>query len=210
MMPLAVISVLQYFFGAVLFVLSAFLVLLILVQRGRGGGLTGALGGPGGQSAFGTKAGDVFTRITIILAAIWIFLNALAVWSMQEKDFTADGGPLPTNIVSPVGNQEGTTIPTGMTGASDLGLGNIKDESGIGSTTPPTENATPEVTSETFPKEGADATTTPPAAGTPATETPAAGTPAADATPPQTPPAAGEPGTPPAESAPKTEGDSPK
>lgn len=58
-----------------LLVLAAvFLILLVLVQRGRGGGLTGALGGMGGQSAFGTKAGDVFTKITIVTAAVWILL----------------------------------------------------------------------------------------------------------------------------------------
>jgi preprotein translocase subunit SecG len=51
-----------------------FLILLVLVQRGRGGGLTGALGGLGGQSAFGAKAGDVFTRITIGAATVWILL----------------------------------------------------------------------------------------------------------------------------------------
>ena len=39
-----------------LFMSSIFLMLLILVQRGKGGGLTGALGGMGGQSAFGSKA----------------------------------------------------------------------------------------------------------------------------------------------------------
>ncbi len=66
----------QYFFGISIFVSSVFLVLLVLVQRGRGGGLTGALGGAGGQSAFGTKAGDLFTRITIAVAAVWIFLCA--------------------------------------------------------------------------------------------------------------------------------------
>ncbi len=48
---------------------SVFLILLVLVQRGRGGGLAGAFGGMGGQSAFGTKAGDLFTRITIFVAA---------------------------------------------------------------------------------------------------------------------------------------------
>ena len=58
-------------------VLSIFLILLILVQRGRGGGLVGAFGGMGGQSAFGAKAGDVFTRITIITVSIWI---VLCVW----------------------------------------------------------------------------------------------------------------------------------
>ena len=50
------------------------LMFIILLQRGRGGGLAGAFGGLGGQSAFGTKAGDVFTKITIVLAVIWVAL----------------------------------------------------------------------------------------------------------------------------------------
>ncbi|MDG1873343.1 MAG: preprotein translocase subunit SecG [Mariniblastus sp.] len=58
---------------------SIFLMLLVLVQRGKGGGLTGALGGMGGQSAFGSKAGDAFTKITVITAAIWIFLCMLTI-----------------------------------------------------------------------------------------------------------------------------------
>jgi preprotein translocase subunit SecG len=69
----------KYFFGISLFCTAIFLILLILVQRGRGGGLTGALGGMGGQSAFGTKAGDLFTRITVVAAIIWITLCMLAV-----------------------------------------------------------------------------------------------------------------------------------
>jgi preprotein translocase subunit SecG len=58
----------------VLFLLGVFLIIVILLQRGRGGGLAGAFGGMGGQSAFGTKAGDVFTRITIVLAVCWVIL----------------------------------------------------------------------------------------------------------------------------------------
>jgi len=50
------------------------LILLILIQRGKGGGLSGAFGGLGGQSAFGTKAGDTFTKITVGLAVFWIYL----------------------------------------------------------------------------------------------------------------------------------------
>lgn len=57
-----------------LFFTAAFLIILVLIQRGKGGGLAGALGGMGGQSAFGTKAGDLFTKITIGVAAFWIFL----------------------------------------------------------------------------------------------------------------------------------------
>lgn len=51
--------------------LSLFLILVVLLQRGRGGGLAGALGGAGGASAFGTKTGDVFTKITIYVACVW-------------------------------------------------------------------------------------------------------------------------------------------
>jgi preprotein translocase subunit SecG len=73
--------------GTLMIVLSVFLILLVLVQRGRGGGLTGALGGMGGSSAFGAKAGDVFTRITIVTAAIWICVCAMAVyWANNRGD----------------------------------------------------------------------------------------------------------------------------
>ena len=67
-----------------LFLTSIFLILLVLIQRGRGGGLAGAFGGLGGQSAFGTKAGDLFTRITIGVAAFWIILCASSVKLLNE------------------------------------------------------------------------------------------------------------------------------
>jgi preprotein translocase subunit SecG len=64
----------QIILGILLFGTALFLIMLVLVQRGRGGGLTGALGGMGGQSAFGSKAGDLFTRITMVMATFWIVL----------------------------------------------------------------------------------------------------------------------------------------
>ena len=57
---------------------SVMLIGIILLQRGRGGGLVGALSGLGGQSAFGTKAGDMFTRITIGIAAVWVLLAGIS------------------------------------------------------------------------------------------------------------------------------------
>jgi preprotein translocase subunit SecG len=63
----------------VMFVVALFLILLVMVQRGKGGGLAGAFGGLGGQSAFGTKAGDLFTRVTIVVAAVWIILCMVCV-----------------------------------------------------------------------------------------------------------------------------------
>src|SRR5260221_13361542 len=61
-----------------LMLVSLFLMFVILLQRGRGGGLAGAFGGLGGQSAFGTKAGDVFTVITVVTVSIWVILACVA------------------------------------------------------------------------------------------------------------------------------------
>jgi len=78
----------------VLLVLSSiFLIFLILIQRGKGGGLAGAFGGVGGSSAFGTKAGDVFTKITIYTALVWFLLNMLLVFRMNQNRASAFEDP---------------------------------------------------------------------------------------------------------------------
>jgi preprotein translocase subunit SecG len=62
-----------------LLITGLFLILVVLIQRGKGGGLAGAFGGVGGSSAFGSRAGDAFTRFTIIVASIWVLLIMLLV-----------------------------------------------------------------------------------------------------------------------------------
>jgi preprotein translocase subunit SecG len=91
-----------YLLGILLALSSVFLILLVLIQQGRGGGLAGAFGGMGGQSAFGTKAGDLFTKITIGVAAVWILLCVATVkWSTQESSPFGPG--LGTNAPAAVG-----------------------------------------------------------------------------------------------------------
>ena len=74
--------------------LSVVLILIILLQRGRGGGLAGAFGGAGGQSALGTRAGDVFTKITVGLAVAWIVLACVDIYVLRAdaSKFTAAAG----------------------------------------------------------------------------------------------------------------------
>jgi preprotein translocase subunit SecG len=80
--------------GVLMFLTALFLILLVLVQRGRGGGLSGALGGMGGQSAFGTKAGDLFTRITMGVATFWILLCIVAILVLNRQTTSVlDDGP---------------------------------------------------------------------------------------------------------------------
>jgi preprotein translocase subunit SecG len=63
-----------------------FLILLVLIQRGKGGGLAGAFGGVGGSSPFGSRAGDTFTRITIGVALFWLLLIMIQVKIVQAAD----------------------------------------------------------------------------------------------------------------------------
>jgi preprotein translocase subunit SecG len=96
----------QYILMFLLFFLALFLIVLVLIQRGKGGGLAGAFGGMGGQSAFGTKAGDLFTKITIGVAAVWIILCVLSIklltgsgeqytGAADEKTGQSSGQPVP-------------------------------------------------------------------------------------------------------------------
>lgn len=84
-----------YLLMILLLLTSSFLILIILLQRGRGGGLVGAFGGLGGQSAFGAKAGDVFTKVTIGVAIVWGLLCIVTV-----KYYSTESGPLSEGLGS--------------------------------------------------------------------------------------------------------------
>jgi preprotein translocase subunit SecG len=112
----------SFLLGLLLFLTAAFLILIILLQRGRGGGLAGALGGMGGQSAFGAKAGDLFTRITMGVAAFWILLCIATpkIMGTQETGFSS-------------GSEAGATAPA---------------KAGTSATTGSATSATPKSSSE--------------------------------------------------------------
>lgn len=74
---------------------SVFLILLVLIQKGKGGGLAGAFGGVGGSSAFGSRAGDLFTRITIVAATVWVLLIMIHVRVVQPGSERSVERPAP-------------------------------------------------------------------------------------------------------------------
>lgn len=100
---------------------SIFLMLLILVQRGKGGGLTGALGGSGGSSAFGAKAGDAFTRITIVVALFWIGFCMVTIYFFNSPPSPNQQLDNSGALTSPEDSDDEAGALDGGTGAVDLG-----------------------------------------------------------------------------------------
>lgn len=90
---------------AILFVaVCSFMILVILIQKPRGGGLSGAFGGAGGsaQAAFGAKTGDVLTWFTVFCFSAFLCLAIGLTWSIKPADAeiepiiappTTDGDP---------------------------------------------------------------------------------------------------------------------
>ena len=69
--------------AVILFFLSLFLVFIIMMQRGKGGGIAGSLTGTA-QSAFGARGGDALMWITIALTGVWIFLSCVTIYSYSS------------------------------------------------------------------------------------------------------------------------------
>ena len=104
-------SFLLYLTYVLFLIVAIFLVLLVLIQKGRGGGLSGAFGGGGGNTAFGSKTGDVLTWATSIVFGVFlllgIVLNIVAnKYNAQQTGAAgvisgAPAAPAPTTPISP-------------------------------------------------------------------------------------------------------------
>src|SRR5262249_27234160 len=95
-----------------------FLICLILIQRGKGGGLAGAFGGVGGSSAFGTKAGDTFTKVTVVTASIWILMAMLLVVLTSQRTASGWGSEAPTSLSKDLSSTKGKAKATGTDAAA--------------------------------------------------------------------------------------------
>ena len=143
-MYLLALSWQHYFFAISLSLLSIFMVLVILVQRGRGGGLTGALGGMGGQSAFGTKAGDLFTRITIVVAALWVLLAMAALKVLNPHGVSGFDPALRGQAAPPAKTAPGGLLPS-TTKSAEAPAGKTEE---VGPGAAPSSSSTAPATAE--------------------------------------------------------------
>lgn len=135
--------------------ISVLLIGIILLQRGRGGGLVGALSGLGGQSAFGTKAGDMFTRITIGIAAAWVLLAGIHGQVLRARTEKFKNETAATEMSSSSKDKDKGSATKSDDSKGELGLGSSTDASkaksakvGDSKSAPKSDRSTKEITPE--------------------------------------------------------------
>lgn len=77
-LPVAAVPLVMRVVGVLWILVALGLILIILLQKGKGGGLGAVLGG-GAGSLLGTKTTDFFTKVTIVLVLLFLFLAVVMV-----------------------------------------------------------------------------------------------------------------------------------
>jgi preprotein translocase subunit SecG len=111
---------------AVLFILCCVaLVLIVLIQKGRGGGLSGAFGGAMASGILGSKTGDFLTWVTIMLAGIFLLLAVVMAKFYKPPPVTGYGASAPAQQAPIEESQE--PAPSGNTGAAGGDANSVAD-----------------------------------------------------------------------------------
>jgi preprotein translocase subunit SecG len=102
--PLAITGWLLYPAMFLFVFVSLILILVVLIQKGRGGGLAGAFGGAGGNTAFGAKTGDVLTWATSIIFGVFMLLAIILSLMTGSTGSGATTAKAPAGGGTPVNN----------------------------------------------------------------------------------------------------------
>ena len=119
--PVLAVSLIMKIVAVLFVVCCVALVLIILIQKGRGGGLSGAFGGAMASGILGSKTGDFLTWVTIVL--VGIFLGLAVVMAKFYKPSVSDfGQPAPTRQEMPTSTEQPSpSTDTGeVTGEADI------------------------------------------------------------------------------------------
>jgi len=88
--PLLAVGFIMKAIAALFIICCVALILIILIQKGKGGGLSGAFGGGMAGGILGSKTGDFLTWVTIVLVSV--FLTLAVVMARFYKPAVSDFG----------------------------------------------------------------------------------------------------------------------
>ncbi len=111
--PLLAVGFVMKVVAALFIVCCLSLILIILIQKGRGGGLSGAFGGAMASGILGSKTGDFLTWVTIVLVGVFLTLAVVMAkfYRPDVSEFGEEDAPARQELpVSP----EQSSAPTGI------------------------------------------------------------------------------------------------
>lgn len=89
---------------------SIFLIFVILVQSGKGGGLSEEFGGSSTQTILGTRTAAFLTRATIVCAALYL-ITSLTLAIMSSKKSRSVMERVPMEVVPPAVTETQPVLP---------------------------------------------------------------------------------------------------
>lgn len=92
------------------FICALALILIILIQKGRGGGLSAAFGGGMASGILGSKTGDFLTWVTIVLVGVFLTLAVVMAKFYKPPDVSGVDA----------GASRRTTLPTEEPRSSEM------------------------------------------------------------------------------------------
>ncbi len=115
---------------AVIFSLCALiLVLVVLIQKGRGGGLSSAFGGGMAGGILGSKTGDFLTWVTIVLVGLFLVL-AVVMAKFYRPTFSDFGGGPPTGQRQPADTGQTSRVDDAAVTVGDVNSAGDANSSG--------------------------------------------------------------------------------
>lgn len=116
----------------VFLIVSIAMILLVLIQRPQGGGLSGAFGAGGGggggagQTAFGTKTGDVLTGATITIFVLFLITAIVLNFATRPAD-PSDNVPTLTTPAGETELDDGEAIETTPIDDAEQAIDDVMD-----------------------------------------------------------------------------------
>lgn len=108
-LPLLAVSFLMKVIAGIFVLCAVALVLIVLIQKGRGGGMGGIFGGGLASGILGSKTGDFLTWVTVSLVGLFLLLAGVMVkfYKPTISDFNAPAvrQQLPENSQQPQPDQ---------------------------------------------------------------------------------------------------------
>jgi len=110
-----------------LFILScAVLILVVMIQKGKGGGLSSAFGGSGASGILGSKTGDFLTWVTIgVVGVLLVLALVMDRWykPVVRSDYDVPASSVPADVNEGVNiNQEAPVSDMNQASGSEAPL----------------------------------------------------------------------------------------